>query len=499
MWTMKSAALVAIALWFMMLMYLSTQMFGLQSRVTHEDGKLITQLGEAISSLKKMKKQNEELWSIIEAEQKNYSLFSLLATASNLSDVDDAAQWRKRSLQKLTDTIQHKIYEIQNPTDCSKARTLICNLDKECGFGCQMHHVAYCFVTAFGTRRMMVLNNNGIHWRYSQKGWTGAFLPITSCTFEDTVGSTIPSVFSIDSTARIVSLGIVDGLPNKPQFLPLSFPSSISDQLIKLHSNPPVFFISQFIWYLMRSNENLKSELDSATRSIPFSKGPVVGLQVRRTDKVGTEADFHSIDEYIQWTEIWFKVQERKQGRNITRRVYIATDDPSVIPETRQKYPNYEVYGDTKIANTAQLRNRYSDTSLYGVVTDIRLLSQCDYLVCTFSSQVCRMGFELMQVLQGDAGEKFHSLDDLYYYGGQYAHEQVAIENHEPENQNEIELQVGDTVGVAGNHWDGYSKGNNRRTGKTGLYPSYKSLTCGLPNLYGIAAGFFAELNDYEH
>lgn len=30
------------------------------------------------------------------------------------------------------------------------------------------------------------------------------------------------------------------------------------------------------------------------------------------------------------------------------------------------------------------------------------------------------MGFELMQVLKGDAGELFHSLDDLYYYGGQH-------------------------------------------------------------------------------
>ena len=84
------------------------------------------------------------------------------------------------------------------------------------------------------------------------------------------------------------------------------------------------------------------------------------------------------------------------------------------------------------------------------------------------------MGYELMQVLQGDAGENFHSLDDLYYYGGQFAHEQVAIEDHVPENSNEIELKAGDTIGIAGNHWDGYSKGNNRRTQKTGLYPSYK-------------------------
>lgn len=55
------------------------------------------------------------------------------------------------------------------------------------------------------------------------------------------------------------------------------------------------------------------------------------------------------------------------------------------------------------------------------------------------------------------------------------AHDQIAVEAHEPTNFNEIELQVGDTIGIAGNHWDGYSKGTNRRTGRVGLYPSYKA------------------------
>jgi glycoprotein 6-alpha-L-fucosyltransferase len=36
-------------------------------------------------------------------------------------------------------------------------------------------------------------------------------------------------------------------------------------------------------------------------------------------------------------------------------------------------------------------------------------------------------------------------------------------------------MEVGDIIGIAGNHWDGNSKGSNRRTGKLGLYPSYKA------------------------
>ncbi|XP_015378055.1 PREDICTED: alpha-(1,6)-fucosyltransferase-like [Diuraphis noxia] len=40
-----------------------------------------------------------------------------------------------------------------------------------------------------------------------------------------------------------------------------------------------------------------------------------------------------------------------------------------------------------------------------------------------------------------------------------------------------MDLEVGDEIEVAGNHWDGYSKGTNLRTKKTLLYPSFKVTT----------------------
>ncbi|VDP09003.1 unnamed protein product [Heligmosomoides polygyrus] len=355
-------------------------------------------------------------------------------------------------MQSITDVIQAKIHRILNVKCCIRLfRVLLCNLDKQCGFGCQLHHVAFCFVTAFGSERTMVLNNDGASWRYSKQGWLGAFLPITRCKYDDVIevgGST---------TAAAVSEQL--HFSSRPNYLPLSIPKPLADQLLKLHSNPPAYFISQ-VASLSISN-------------VPFDKGPVVGLQIRRTDKIGTEAAYHSVEEYMQWTERWFKV-DRKQLQNVTRRIFVATDDPSVFPEIQKKYPTYEVYGDQKTAKTAQMESRYTDSSLYGVVRDIRLLSHCNYLVCTFSSQVCRMGYELMQILQGDAGESFHSLDDIYYFGGQHAHEVVAVEGYIPEKSGEIELRVGDIIGIAGNHWNGFSKGKNRRTGDEGVFPSYK-------------------------
>ena len=81
-----------------------------------------------------------------------------------------------------------------------------------------------------------------------------------------------------------------------------------------------------------------------------------------------------------------------------------------------------------------------------------------------------------MQTRFPDASQYFKSLDDIFYYGGQNAHNQRAILSHVAQSPHEMSLEVGDVIGIAGNHWNGYSKGTNRRTGASGLYPSYKAV-----------------------
>ena len=51
-------------------------------------------------------------------------------------------------------------------------------------------------------------------------------------------------------------------------------------------------------------------------------------------------------------------------------------------------YPNYKFLSVDDISKSAALTSRYTETSARGVVTDIHILSQCDFIVCTFSSQV---------------------------------------------------------------------------------------------------------------
>lgn len=102
------------------------------------------------------------------------------------------------------------------------------------------------------------------------------------------------------------------------------------------------------------------------------------------------------------------------------------------------------------------------------------VLSEWKSFLVLSPSQVCRVAYEIMQMLHPDASSFFYSLDDIYYFGGQNAHNQIAIYPHQPRNSEDIPLEPGDVIGVAGNHWDGYSKGINRKLGRTGLYPSYK-------------------------
>lgn len=60
-------------------------------------------------------------------------------------------------------------------------------------------------------------------------------------------------------------------------------------------------------------------------------------VHIRRTDKVGTEAAFHPLDEYMPAVAEWFD-QQVANGKIIEkRRIFLASDDPKVISEARTK------------------------------------------------------------------------------------------------------------------------------------------------------------------
>ncbi|GLV37169.1 alpha16-fucosyltransferase [Carabus blaptoides fortunei] len=393
---------------------------------------------------------------------------ALLKDINSLAEVDGYSAWREKEAYSLSDLVQRRLKYLQNPSDCNNARKLICNLNKGCGYGCQLHHAVYCFMVAYGTERTLILKSKG--WRYHKAGWEEIFKPVSDTCTDPSGHSQSSWPGKVDT--QVLTLPIIDSVSPRPPYLPLAIPEDLAPRLNRLHGDPIVWWVGQFLKYLLRPQSDTSNFLNEAISKMGFQR-PIVGVHVRRTDKVGTEAAFHSIDEYMSVVEEYYNQLELTQ-RVAQRRIYVASDDPKVILEARKKYPHYEVLGDPSVAKTAAVASRYSDTSLKGIILDIHLLSMSDYLVCTFSSQVCRVAYEIMQNYYPDASSRFHSLDDIYYYGGQNAHNQLALISHEPKRQDEMELIPGDLVGVAGNHWNGYSKGRNLRTNMMGLYPSFK-------------------------
>lgn len=59
------------------------------------------------------------------------------------------------------------------------------------------------------------------------------------------------------------------------------------------------------------------------------------------------------------------------------------------------------------------------------------------------------MAYEMMQTNRLDASDSYYSLDDIYYFGGQNAHNRRAIMDHAPRSTQEIAFQVSLTTLMA--------------------------------------------------
>ena len=396
---------------------------------------------------------------------------AILKDLDMLAQNDGHAEWRLNESKALSAVVQNRLKSLQNPSDCRTAQKLVCNLNKECGYGCQIHHVVYCFIVAYGTERTLILRSSG--WRYNKKGFEDVFLPLSEkCT------AMLPGNHNYwpSPSSSVVKLPIIDLVSPRPKFLPPAIPRDLSERIIRLHGDPIVWWVSEFLRYILRPQPDTARMLEDMEKSLGFTK-PIVGIHVRRTDKVGMEASFHPVEEYMKHVEEYYERLEIKDGKKIDeRRVYVASDDAKVLSECRRKYPDFTFLGDSNAAQIAAESTRYTSSSLRGILSDIHLLSKSDYIVCTFSSQVCRIAYEMMQQNFVDAADRFKSLDDIWYFGGQDEHQQVAILDHSPQGSDEIEILKGDLIGVAGNHWDGFNKGHNHRSNRIRLYPEYKTI-----------------------
>ena len=70
----------------------------------------------------------------------------------------------------------------------------------------------------------------------------------------------------------------------------------------------------------------------------------------------------------------------------------------------RKRYPSYKIYAITENAESAHFHENegLNRESLIGIITDLYLLSNTEYLVCTMSSSVDLAAYQLIKANHGD-------------------------------------------------------------------------------------------------
>ena len=60
----------------------------------------------------------------------------------------------------------------------------------------------------------------------------------------------------------------------------------------------------------------------------------------------------------MEWADLWFRIEKRRLNfPKLPKRVFIATDDPSVITEARVKYgpDGWIIFGNDETANSLKI------------------------------------------------------------------------------------------------------------------------------------------------
>lgn len=199
-------------------------------------------------------------------------------------------------------------------------------------------------------------------------------------------------------------------------------PEQIKRLVATFHRDPPVWFAGQTESFLMRPADSYLEEFRAAERAqVPPAGEVFAALHVRRTDKIGTEAQFHDVSEYINKLHA---IMTTKLGRLPSAYVlYVLSDEPKVIDELHTlvaknpSLPKIAIRTNEDSLESGSTTRRNSFDSLKLLLNDLAIARQAQFFVGTFSSQVSRLVYEMRQIPFTDPFEFVGSLDDGWYYG----------------------------------------------------------------------------------
>ena len=315
-------------------------------------------------------------------------------------------------LRYLQSILFKAIYDLQNPGNCDKAKKFYCDLgDTAIGFCGLVYLIVCCHLMAFGMNRTLILTNTHME---NAGGLAKYFKPLSeTCKKKITPDGWKKAVHiqdskiwhgmdNMDNSPEVLKYKIWDGFSGPfPMFLPGTMPKSLRKELEKLHKQPDLWFLGQFTGYIMtRFQDELAKEINALKTKLDF-KSPIVGVHIRHGNKLGNER-FGAEANYIKEEKFMTKVKEYFDlfYPNVhPKRVYVATDNFTAMEKIFNKYKDkYKFITIPSISKHAQDYDKslqYGVQVLKGIITDTLLLTSADFVVCTFTSNVGRLVYEL--------------------------------------------------------------------------------------------------------
>ncbi|CAK8681771.1 unnamed protein product [Clavelina lepadiformis] len=277
---------------------------------------------------------------------------------------------------------------------------------------------------------------------------------------------------------QVVRLDLTHETSTNTCFKGLTIPKFLEEKGEFLHDDPNMWWIGQIMGYLLRPSPWISVRVQEIKKKLNLTH-PYVSIHVRRTDKLVKEARKFEIEEYMDPVVAWYDSQVGNAS-NYTRRVYVASDDlASVIPDARNKYPDYDfVYNtvdDKKLLKDMKqtVQSRQTEDELVAIVCDLMILSQSDYFVGTYSSNVGRLVTQLMHS-SSDATFRSRSIDWRMTYHGGLPLTYRAVEDFSG-GKGELSFSAGETIVLTSSvEFPSYKGFGRNEAGHEGSFPMYK-------------------------
>ncbi|KII68809.1 Alpha-(1,6)-fucosyltransferase [Thelohanellus kitauei] len=247
----------------------------------------------------------------------NYFIDICLFQLMNLENIRSKAHnWKMQ--ESMMKYVRKVIHRNQNPKNCRNIEVIAYDPKSICGFGCQIHHLAYCLMVALGEGKPLVVKTSP--WNEFGSIFD-VIMPLSQTCHYGMIKT---------NHLKVKYIEVEDEFPKK-EILPRAFRKYMMEKIEEFHTDPFLWYISQIIIYIMRLRPNTWKIIQPMKL-----KSPIVGVHVRRTDYMLTEAKSYPIEEYMKYVQLYFRKHETT-SKISTKSVYLATDDQQIIAEFRNK------------------------------------------------------------------------------------------------------------------------------------------------------------------